>query len=141
MKLDDWQKEVLKYDGDILLNTGRQVGKTTIFSIKAAEYMIKHKNSRIVVVSLTEDQAQLIIVMILSYLEKKYPNLIGIKKNKPTKSRINLINGSNVISRPVGNTGDAIRGFTGDVLIVDEASRMPEMMWKAAKPTLLTTGG
>jgi len=142
MRYDEWQEEVLNYDGDLLLNTGRQVGKTTIFSIKAAEYMIHHPKARIVVVSLTEDQAKLIIVMILDYLEKNHKMKIVTKgKNKKTSKRIWLKNGANVISRPVGNTGDAVRGFTGDVLIVDEASRMPEMMWKAAKPTLLTTGG
>ena len=27
------------------------------------------------------------------------------------------------------------------MLIVDEAAYMPELMWIAAKPTLLTTGG
>jgi len=142
MQFDPWQQEVLKYNGDLLLNTGRQVGKTTVFSIKAAEYMVDHPKARIVVVSLTEDQAKLIIVMILDYLEKHHKMRIVTKgAHKKTSKRIWLKNGANVISRPVGNTGDAVRGFTGDVLIVDEASRMPEMMWKAAKPTLLTTGG
>ena len=141
MKLDTWQEEVLNYDGDLLLNTGRQVGKTTIFSRKGAEYLVNHPKARIVVVSLTEDQAQLIIIMMLDYLERNYKKLISKGKKKPTKSRIWLTNKANVISRPVGNTGDAVRGFTGDVLIVDEASRMPEMMWKAAKPALLTTAG
>ena len=139
--LDKWQQEIIDHKGHILLCTGRQVGKTMTFSIKAAKYMIKHPKSRIIVVSLTEDQAQLIIVMILNYLEENHKRLIAKGKKKPTKSRIWLTNDSMVISRPVGNTGDAIRGFTGDVLIVDEASRMPEVMWAAAKPTLLTTGG
>jgi len=141
MRLDPWQQEVLNYDGDLLLNTGRQVGKTTIFARKGAEYLVNHPKCRIVVVSLTEDQAQLIIVMMLDYLERHYKKLIAKKSKKPTKSRIWLTNNASVISRPVGNTGDAVRGFTGDVLIVDEASRMPEMMWKAAKPALLTTAG
>ena len=138
---DIWQKEILEHKGHIVLCTGRQVGKTTIFAHKAAEYLVEHPNSRIIVVSLTEDQAQLIIIMILTYLEQNHRSLIARKKKAPTKSSITLNNGAKVISRPVGNTGDAVRGFTGDVLIVDEASRMPETMWTAAKPTLLTTGG
>jgi len=142
MKHDKWQQEVLEADGDILVNTGRQVGKTTTFSKKIAKYMLKHPNSRIIVVSLTEDQAKLIIIMVLTYLENNNKKDIVRKgKNKVTTSRIHLNNKSSVISRPVGNTGDAVRGFTGDVLYIDEASGMPEMMWKAAMPTLMTTGG
>lgn len=142
MEYDDWQIKILKQEGDILVNTGRQVGKTTAFSHKIANFMINNPNSKIIVVSLTEDQAKLIIVMVLTYLEKNFKSKIIRKgKSKVTTSRIFLNNKSSVISRPVGNTGDAVRGFTGDVLYIDEAAGMPEMMWKAAMPTLMTTGG
>lgn len=139
--LDDWQKDIIEEDGNVLLCTGRQVGKTMTLSHKAGKYMIEHPNTNIIVVSLTEDQAQLIIIMILDFLERTDKGKIHKGKKKPTKSTITLTNGSKVIARPVGNTGDSVRGFTGDILIVDEASRMPELMWIAAKPTLLTTGG
>ena len=79
--------------------------------------------------------------MILSYLEKNHKKEIKKKKSETNSGRITLKNKSSVISRPVGNTGDAIRGFTADILIIDEASRMPSMMWAAAKPTLATTAG
>ena len=142
MKLDDWQEEILKAEGNILLCTGRQVGKTTIFAAKAAERLVNQKNCRIVAVSLTEDQAFLMRFMVEDYLKKNYKAYLKVpKKKKPTKNKINLNNGSSYIVRPVGNTGDAVRGFTADVLIVDEAAYMPELMWIAAKPTLLTTGG
>jgi hypothetical protein len=141
MKYDPWQQQILDTEGDILVNTGRQVGKTFIFSEKIGKYMQNHPNSQIIVVSLTEDQAKLIIIMVLDYLQKNCRKEIQKGKNKPTKSRIWLKNKARVISRPVGNTGDAVRGFTGDVLYIDEASGMPELMWKAAMPTLATTGG
>lgn len=138
--LDPWQNEVLNYKGNFLLCTGRQVGKTTIMAMKAGERMIKSPNTRIIICSLTEDQAQLIIVMVLDYLEKNYRAYFRGAK-KATKNNVWLNNKSEILARPVGNTGDALRGFTGDVLILDEASRMPELAFLAAKPTLLTTGG
>lgn len=141
MILDNWQKEILEYDGDILLCTGRQVGKTTTFAIKAVEYMIHHAGSTIIIASLTEDQAKLIIVMMVDYAEKHYRGLIAKGKDKPTQNKLMLTNKSVAIARPVGNTGDAIRGFTGDVLILDEVSRFSELVMDAASPTLLTTGG
>ena len=139
--LDDWQKEALAHEGNLLLCTGRQVGKTYILSRKAAERMVK-KKTNILVGSLTEDQAKLIIVMTLRYLEDHYPTWLKVKKSdKPTQSKITLTNGSTIIARPVGNTGDALRGFTGDVFIPDEMSRWPPLAWIAGLPTLLTTGG
>src|SRR3990167_10663520 len=139
--LDDWQEEVLNYDGNILLCTCRQVGKTFIMSRKCAKYMIEHSGSKIIICSLTEDQAKLIIVMILAYLEKNRNSLIAKGKHKPTQNKINLLNKSQAIARPVGNTGDAVRGFTGDILILDEVSRFNELILTAAKPILMTTGG
>lgn len=140
MKLDAWQEEALKYRGDLILCTGRQIGKTTIMAIKAGERMLEKKTD-IIIVSLTEDQAKLIINMILSYIEKKDKSAICKGPKKPTQNKISLKNKSMALARPVGNTGDAIRGFTGDVLIIDEASRFPELAFISGEPTLLSTGG
>ena len=139
-KLDKWQEDVLKVEGNLLLCTGRQIGKTTIMAIKAAIRM-KERRTQIVVASLTQDQAQLIIAMTLDFLERNYKTSIQKGKFKPTQNRLYLTNNSSMIARPVGNTGNAIRGFTGDVLIVDEGSRIVPKIWTAAKPTLLSTGG
>ena len=138
--LDDWQKEAIETKGNILLATGRQVGKTTTLAIKSAERMIE-KKTRIIIASLTEDQAELIIQKILEYLTESYKSKIQIGKNRPTKHIIRLKNGSIAQSRAVGNTGNSLRGFTADVFIPDEASRLPNDLWAAAKPTLLTTAG
>ena len=141
IKLDPWQEEVMEAEGDILLCTGRRVGKTYIFSRKACERMVKQRGCHVVVVSLTEDQAQIIISMMLNYLETKYKGMIWKGLKRPTKSKIELKNGSKVTSRAVGNTGNSIRGFEGHVLIIDEASRFPQSAFVAAKPILLTTKG
>ena len=141
--LDDWQKEVLNYKGDLLLCTGRRIGKTLILAQKAVETMVKY-SKKIVVVSLTEDQAMIILEMAKAYAMERYPKLIGKRDYKPKLREFTLmINKKPVkmISRPVGNTGDASRGFEGGVLIVDEAARMPKTFWIAAKPILLTQAG
>jgi len=139
--LDDWQIEALKYEGDLLLATGRQVGKTSIMSVKCAEYIISHPKSTIIIASLTEDQAKLIIIMILDYLQKNYKTEIAKGKNKPTLNKITLKNQSSCLARPVGNTGDALRGFTGDILVLDEVARFSELIMISATPTLASTGG
>lgn len=141
IQLDSWQKEFLAHDGNCLLCTGRQIGKTTSAAAKAANYMLNKPKSQILVVSLTEDQAKLIIIMILYFLELENKQKIARGKHKPTQNKITLTNGSSVLARPTGTHGDALRGFTGDVLIIDEAAAMPEFVFTSAKPTLLSTGG
>ena len=101
--LDEWQKELLEHEGHLVLCTGRQVGKTTIMAHKAGKYMLDHPNCKIIVVSLTEDQAQLMIIMILTYLEQEHRKEIAKGRLKPTKSTIKLKNGSQVIARPYDN--------------------------------------
>lgn len=148
MRIDDWQEEILSYKGDILLAKGRRIGATHIMGIKAIEFLMNNKNthpsSQIVCVSLTEDQAELIIMFALEYANQNYEKYIGKGKDKPLKGRIIMVVRGNrriLLARPVGNTGDSVRGFQGQVLMVDEASRMPKLFWIAAKPLLLTTGG
>ena len=86
----------------------------------------------------------LIIAFALQYARERCPKQIGRGRNRPTYRNLTLIVNKKpvkLISRPVGNTGDATRGFEGGVLVVDEASRMPKMFWIAAKPILLTQAG
>lgn len=139
IKLDPWQKEIEKAKGDICLCTGRRVGKTYIMAKKASDRMVKEPNLPVVIVSLTEDQAMIIHFMALHYIEENYPKTLD--KRHTTLKRLTLKNGSVMITRPVGDTGDAARGYEGGILIVDEASRMPPKFWMAAKPILLTTDG
>ena len=138
--LDDWQKEILEAKGDILLCKGRRIGATYIFALKAVEYLMKNKGAQIVCVSLVEDQAKLIIAFATNYATTKYKKYIGRGKDKPTLGSL-TINRGKLLARPVGTTGDSVRGFNGHVLMVDEAPRQPKSMWQAAKPILLTTGG
>jgi hypothetical protein len=140
IKVDDWQKEILDYHGDFLLCTGRRVGKTYIVARKAIDRMLKKRIS-VVVVSLTEEQAQLIITMALNYTREVAPAQISKKKIDTNKKTIRLKNGSVMYCRPVGNLGDSLRGFEAHILIVDEAARMPRLFWISALPLILTTAG
>jgi hypothetical protein len=141
LKLDSWQQEVLDTDGDICLRSGRQVGKSTIISIKAAEHAVKHPKKTILVIASVERQAFLLFEKILAYLSDNYRNYIKAGKDKPTKHRINLKNGSVIMCYPTGLSGYGIRGFTVDLLIVDEAAFVPDDVFTAVTPMLSVTKG
>jgi len=146
---DDWQKEILAYKGgDIGLVKGRRIGATDVFAAKAIEHLIEnyntHPSSQIVCVSLTEDQAELIIAFALRYAQQRCPHLIGKGVDRPTKTRIILnVDGNRriLLARPVGASGDSSRGFEGQILMVDEAPFHDRKFFASATPILLTTGG
>ena len=141
INLDDWQLKVLETKGNILLCSGRQVGKSTIIAKKAGDFAAKINNSSILIISATERQALELFIKVLNYLEENHKYLIKTKRDRPTRHVINLKNGSIIRCLPTGLAGTGIRGFTINLLIADEAAFIPEEVWSAVTPMLLTTGG
>ncbi len=141
MKLDKWQKDVLACKGNVVLRSGRQVGKSTVISQKAGEYACNHPQKTILVIASVERQAFLIFEKILAYIYDNHKNLIKRGKDRPTKSRIRLTNGSVIHCLPTGLSGYGIRGYTIDLLIADEAAFIPEEVWTAVTPMLAVTKG
>jgi len=138
--LDEWQKEFLAYKGDKLLCTGRRVGKTYIMARGAVDRMLERKTS-VIIFSLTEEQAMLILAMAKSYVGEAFPSAVNKKHTDTNKKTLTLKNGSIMRCRPAGDTGDSGRGFEADILIVDEASRMSKFFWIAVRPIILMTAG
>ena len=139
--LDPWQEDVLVHKGDILLCTGRRVGKTYIMARKAVDRMLKVPKTKVLMFSLTEEQAMLIMVMAKDYLDETAPKTRVKKQTETNKKTLTLKNGSVMRVRPAGDTGDSGRGFEADVTIVDEASRMGKFFWIAVLPIVLMTAG
>lgn len=142
IKLDKWQEEFIRTKGDKILCTGRQVGKSVICGIDAAEYAISNPKSQpILMIAPTERQAHALFEKTLDHLVKYYKNYIKMGKFRPTKTKIELKSGLKIHCLPTGLAGLGIRFLTVGRLYVDEASRVPEDVWSAVNPMLLTTGG
>ncbi len=142
MKYDPWQLNVINDESKyILICKGRQIGATTTLAKKSAKWMAE-KGKTILVGSITEEQAKLVIVMVKEFLRKDYPGAIATaKKDKPTLDKIILKNKGWIRSRAVGTMGDAFKGFTADINWFNEMSKWPELAFIAIMPTLLTRGG
>jgi len=141
MKLDKWQKDVLNVKGNLCLCSGRQVGKSTVISIKAGEYAVNNPNKTIMVIAHVERQALLLFEKVLSHIYINHKQMIKKGKNRPTKHTIKLTNGSIIHCLPTGDSGYGIRGYTIDELYADEAHFIKEDVWAAVTPMLATTGG
>lgn len=138
LQLDPWQEEILSSTGNILLCSGRQQGKSTIISHYAADFVIKNKNKSVLIISATERQALELFLKTLHYIQDNYKDQI---KGRPTLHFLELKNGSIIRSLPAGDTGEGVRGYTLDILLVDEASFISDFVFDALTPSLLTTGG
>lgn len=139
--LDPWQAEIMAHKGDKVICSGRQTGKSTIVSQYASEFAIKNRGKQVMIISVTEDQSVELLLKCLLYIESKYSKCIKEGKERPTKNTLRLKNGSIIRTKAVGQSGLGARGYTMDLLIADEAAFMPEEVWPAVTPTLLTTGG
>jgi len=146
LTLDDWQKEYINTpaEQDCFLLSGRQCGKTTAMSIKAVELCVKHfsEGEIVLISSLTERQAQMMLKKAQIYAEAKYKNNIDkTRDNKPTMHRIIFKNGSGILCYAAGEEGDSTRGYTVKKLMVDEGSRMDELYFVSAIPTISVSKG
>ena len=138
ISLDPWQKEVKETKGNLCLRSGRQVGKSTVISELAADEAAQNPGKIIMIIASVERQAYLLFEKVMFYMEDKYKALIKKKKDRPTKTRLKLINGSIIYCLPAGLTGAGIRGYTIDLLIADEAAFIPDAVFSALTPSIST---
>lgn len=154
MKFDvfDYNKAFLDcFDRFIVYRTGRQVGKSTNAGLKAIHFAyfaplfasnIDTGVANVVIASLSKDQAHLILSKIKEFINMS-PTLRGKVKNSiKTEMTIEWYNGqgvTNFIVRPIGDTGDSLRGFTVHMAILDEAAYIPEVVYNAFLPSTVTT--
>lgn len=139
--LDPWQKEIMLTTGNILLCSGRQVGKSTIISHYASKYALENGNKSVMIISFTERQSEELFIKCLAYIQEVRPKDLKAGKERPTKHELRLKNGSIIRSLPTGLAGFGIMGYTIHKLIVDEASIVPDAVFNSLTPSLLTTGG
>ena len=162
LELDSWQKKVLNHEGDIALRCSRQSGKSTAVALKARKLAYDYPNSTILIMAPALRQSSLLYEKVRSVLELDNMEVIKEKlgdqtftsvlnKNiayreagifldkEPTKSRIRLKNGSQILVEPCGETGAKIRGYTVDFMIVDEAQKIPDAVWVAVIPMMATS--
>ena len=135
-KWDAWQKQVLEYNGNITLRTGRQVGKSEVVSEKAVRFAIANPGTTTLIIAASQRQSSLLFEKVTFNINRRNDAGADLYKEQPTLTKILLKNGSKIYSLPAGRTGYFIRGFTIDLLIADEAAYIPETVWLAVTPML-----
>ena len=134
---DAAQAEILSTTSNrVILNCRRQWGKSSIAAIRAVHRAATQPNQTIVLISTTMRQSRELARKCLTFARK----LDVVLTTDGTNARsIVFPNGSIILPLPAHP--DYVRGFTADMVIMDEASRVKDEVFAAATPMLATTGG
>ena len=136
---DPWQRRMMDHTGKrILLNCHRQAGKTLSASIMILHQFVYFPGSLTIVISPSERQSKellLKVTKLMPFLGDDAPKL-----TEENKLSLTATTGSRVVSLPSSEA--TVRGFSGVALIVeDEASRVPDDLYRAVRPMMATSGG
>ena len=135
---DPWQADLLRStDRQAILLCSRQSGKSTTSAAIATHQAVFVPGSLVLVLSPSLRQSQ--------ELFRKCLSIYGaLGETAPataeTKLTLELANGSRLIALPGKEA--TVRGFSGvALLLVDEASRVPDALYQAIRPMLAVSGG
>ncbi len=137
---DAWQADLLRSDAkQMILLCSRQSGKSTVSSILAIHEAVYQPNSLILLLSPSLRQSQELFRKLKDvYNALESPSLP--QTIEESALRIEFDNGSRILALPGKEA--TIRGFSGvSLLVVDEASRVPDELYQAIRPMLAVSGG
>ncbi|MCS6768289.1 MAG: terminase family protein [Candidatus Nitrosocaldus sp.] len=116
---------------------GRQIGKTTVTALKALSHAVVHPRSTILIVSPSLRQSLHLFSYIARFVSTEPLDLLI---ESLTRTELRLVNDSRILSLP--SSPNTIRGYTANLVIVDEANFIDEeLITTVLFPTLSTTGG
>lgn len=133
---DEWQGEVITSESkNIIMLASRQSGKTTTVALKASKH-VSQTPDRLSII-LTPSQRQSYEVMSKADAFMKKSGQVYKLDNALEKK---LANNSRIIALPANEK--TIRVYSGVTqLILDEASRIPDEVYRATRPMLATSNG
>src|ERR1019366_1428378 len=137
---DQQQAEVLRPNAKRgILNCARQWGKSTVSAVKAVHRAVTQSGSLVLVASPTARQSAAWMRKAAALVRR-----LGVKVRGDGDNRISLAfpNGSRIVGLPGTRADGRVRGFSAvSLLIIDEAARLEESMYKALRPMLATGDG
>src|SRR2546428_1220147 len=130
---EDWMKSIVENRYTLLLSS-RQIGKSTISVFYGIWRCFAFPGSQVLVVAHSVDQATIDLEHARRFVYER-PQLKA-DVIELSKTAIRLVNGSRLLVVPGRPEGSSARGYRADVLIVDEASRIPDASFPAFLPSV-----
>jgi hypothetical protein len=138
MAPDPWQRDFLLAEArHLLLCCSRGAGKSRVTSALALHTALFRPGSLVLLLSRARRQAlELFRYVLQGYAALGRP-LAAVRR---TASRLELANGSRVVALP--GREETIRGFQGvNLLVLDEAARIPDVLYRSVSPMTGTARG
>ena len=120
-----------------LLNCSRQWGKSTVAATKAVHQAESAPQSLVVVLSPGARQSAELLRKAGVFVER-----LGIQPEGDGDNQMSLLfpNGSRIVGLP--GKEETVRGFSAvSLMLIDEAARVPDDLYKAVRPMLAVGGG
>jgi hypothetical protein len=135
---DPWQVEVLRSLADrLLLLCSRQAGKSTVVAVASLHQALYYAGSLVLLVSPTLRQSQEVFRIVMQGFARAG---IPIAVTAESALRVEFENKSRIISLP--GEEENIRGYANvSLLILDEASRVSDDLYRSVRPMLATSRG
>lgn len=137
-ELDPWQRDLLQRPSKRqLLLCSRQSGKSTALAVLGLHRALYWDKSLVLMVSPSLRQsAELFLKCIAIYRALGRP----VAADAENALSLKLNNGSRIVSLP--SSEGTIRGYSGvNLLLVDEAARVPDELHQAVRPMLAVSNG
>jgi len=137
---DEWQNRILCSDSrKLIVNASRQSGKSASVSCLALHRALYvAPGSTTLILGPSQRQSAEILKSLLAAYRKLGENVDDTEAEN--KLSVTFANKSRILALP-GNGGDTVRGFSADMIIVDEASRVGIELIEAVRPMLATKQG
>jgi Terminase large subunit, T4likevirus-type, N-terminal len=138
MRPDPWQARVLRQRyRRLLLNCARQAGKSTVIACNALEEALYHAPSLTLILGPSERQSKELMRVVTRFREAMG---VSVNPESQTTTSMEFLSGSRIVALPAKEQN--IRGLAAvDLLIIDEASRVPDELYHAVRPMLAVSGG
>jgi hypothetical protein len=135
---DPWQADLLRStDKQLILNCSRQSGKSTVAALLGLHQCLFVSGSLVLLLAPSQRQSQ----ELFRTLKESYERLTEVTElTQESALRLEFANQSRVVVLPGREA--TLRGFSGvDLLVIDEASRVPDALYQSCRPMLAVSGG
>ena len=138
MRPDPWQRAfLLSTSRQVMLCCSRQAGKSTVVSALALHTALFTPGALVLLLSPSQRQSAEIFRKVLEADDALGRPLPSVYR---TQLRLELANGSRVLCLP--GREETIRSFGGvDLLVLDEAARIPDVLYRSVRPMLAVSQG
>jgi hypothetical protein len=134
---DGWQVEVLESTSSrLLLNCCRQAGKSTVVAMLGLVQALFVPDTKVLLVSRSHRQSRELFRLVTGFFERLREPL----RRRQTREELVLGNGSRIVCLPCKE--ETIRGYAHvNLLVLDEAARVPDDLYRAVRPMLAVSKG